>query len=107
MARNIDILWIAPGLPEGSKMQPLGWLDELGGIAEIEGIQARVVETIRSGIADVLGRDPFISVVDQGAALALPALPDLTPDTLAAVRHIPVAAGVCRRASACSPTRAP
>jgi hypothetical protein len=43
VARNIDILWIAPGLPDGSNMQPLGWLDELGAIAEIEGITLRTV----------------------------------------------------------------
>lgn len=42
-ARTIDVLWIAPGLPEGSKLPALGWLDELGGIAEIQGVNLRTV----------------------------------------------------------------
>jgi hypothetical protein len=53
-------------------------------LPDIEGIQARVVDTLRAGIADVLGRDPFISVVDQGTPLALPAPPELTLETLEA-----------------------
>lgn len=42
-ARTIDVLWIAPGLPEGSKLPALGWLDELGGIAEIDGVRLKTV----------------------------------------------------------------
>lgn len=42
-ARNIEVLWIAPGLPEGSRLQPLAWIDELSGIAEIEGVNLRTV----------------------------------------------------------------
>lgn len=52
-------------------------------LPDIEGIQSRIRDTIRAGIAEVLGRDPFIAIVDEGTALALPDLPDVTPENLA------------------------
>ncbi len=55
MARNIEILWIAPGAPEGSKLQPLAWIDELSGIAEIEGVVLRTV-TGKSATTNAIAR---------------------------------------------------
>ncbi len=61
---------------------------EVSGVPEPEplpdlvGIQARIVDTVRAGIAGVLGRDPFISVVDVGVSIPLPALPEVTTANL-------------------------
>ncbi|MGE3792836.1 MAG: hypothetical protein AB7I38_02700 [Dehalococcoidia bacterium] len=54
-------------------------------LAAIAGIQQRVTDALRSGIADVLGRTPFLSVVDEGPASVLPDLPEVTADNLEAV----------------------
>ncbi|MEZ4554390.1 MAG: hypothetical protein R3B59_10855 [Dehalococcoidia bacterium] len=54
-------------------------------LADLAGVQQRVTEALRSGIADALGRDPFLSLVDEGPASALPDLPEVTADNLDAV----------------------
>lgn len=53
-ARNIDILWIAPS---NDRLPALGWLDELGEIAQIRGVTMRTVSgraATAAAIADAL-----------------------------------------------------
>ncbi|MBX7112090.1 MAG: hypothetical protein K1X87_09645 [Dehalococcoidia bacterium] len=54
-------------------------------LADLAGIQARVADAIRSGIAEVLGRAPFVSIVDEGSAVDLPDPPKVTAENLSTV----------------------